>query len=1306
LARVHALVEADWLTPGERLVAGVLERELPDRWEVFVARTLPHASGRFSLDVDFIVVGDHGVYVLEEKHWGGRIFAGEQYWTFEWGETRKSPINQAELCARVLAGNLREALRPHTPQGKGHFVQAAVVLTRDDVSVTGKDPRLDRQVVRLDNLADWLTGMDYRLKDQVSIGPVRDRIIEYLSGCPKSPEVPRRINRFDVVGKRGQEGPIKLFDAVDGHDRYVLKVAEAGHRRDIEHEYGVLKFLAERCPEAVAKPVPPFPWSDGQYWVLAIRLPRGRSLRAWRQQHQDVSADYWTKLMHTAFASLAAIHENDVVHRNINPDHLWITDDGDVLFTSFLVARASVEYTVAEMVREFFPEDPYRPPEVQRSAHYASPLSDVYSLAMTAAYLAIGTDPPAGDKTQWLDTALCFLDQAKRRVIRAALMEDPEQRPRAAAVADALRPPIERLSWQRGQVIEGQYELLDCLGRGGTGETWLAYDRVLQQRVVLKRFHSEALHKKVALPEIRFAHLPCPHVRRVHDIRGWDKPFHLKMEYIEGRPLSSLMTAFLGDLRRCKQFAVEFLAMLEQMERHDVLHRDIKPQNVLCHPDRPEAEFWLIDFGLATLASESKTCLGTPAYQPPEVDMGGAYPPSGDRYAFAAMLYQMYTGELPWPRHADGRLNKGRFARSVDDFHSPEERRFVEALFRALAVDPAQRFASAAEMKQAMIIVPPPNGVGIKRVNEFVDSLRRAFRNTRLGNSENRGLESEFARQTYVTTGLDDVLLPELLAGTYRLVLLCGNPGDGKTAFLQRLHDCIRERGGRVKSADRYGWEAELGGRTYRAVYDASESQGQRSADDVLDEVLTPIVADRGSSHTALIAINDGRMFDFFERRPQFAELWGQIRRYLEGNDDRGDVRVVDLKRRCISANQQASSFVARLLELWTAPEHWSVCEECAAKAVCPIKWNAESLNPKRGAEVVQRLERLLTFVHLRREFRPTIRDVRSLLAYTITADLGCTDVHKMMEGVGPTWLEYLYPNTLFGAREDTDDPLVAQLRDLDPARLAHPILDRLILARSVAQQTTTTETDARTDPLQEIVVGAHGGRHADSTLRSVLGEAQRSARTEQEFHRLRRTWVRRLYFEADAEKLQELGFASPSDLLPYRHLEEYEAFLSGREPLDRMLRRLARGISLMEGAPEQALGDPGNTTTLAFVLSNLPDASFTVLKLFDLSEFELELPNRSDPVTDSIADSVYLCHKGGARLLVTLDLYELLCRACEGYLVTYEEAQPLLQDLQEFKNILLLQPTRDAVLVRDGQQVRAVVQNNRLVVSPLVPEV
>jgi hypothetical protein len=109
--------------------------------------------------------------------------------------------------------------------------------------------------------------------------------------------------------------------------------------------------------------------------------------------------------------------------------------------------------------------------------------------------------------------------------------------------------------------------------------------------------------------------------------------------------------------------------------------------------------------------------------------------------------------------------------------------------------------------------------------NPFVHNLQALYRNSRLGNAENRGLDSKFAQETYVPTSMDTQLLPAVLEGHYWLVLLTGNPGDGKTAFLEKIGERLRDKGAIEKEWDRAnGWYYVLDRHEFLANFDASES--------------------------------------------------------------------------------------------------------------------------------------------------------------------------------------------------------------------------------------------------------------------------------------------------------------------------------------------------------------------------------------------------------------------------------------------------------------------------------------------------
>ena len=112
---------------------------------------------------------------------------------------------------------------------------------------------------------------------------------------------------------------------------------------------------------------------------------------------------------------------------------------------------------------------------------------------------------------------------------------------------------------------------------------------------------------------------------------------------------------------------------------------------------------------------------------------------------------------------------------------------------------------------------------------------------------------------------------------------------------------------------------------------------------------------------------------------------------------DPGGIWLVDLKQRAFVALDPGladDSLMRKVLGSFLAPAHWLPCTGCVAHPVCPIYANARDLGTEEGAATRQRLEYLLTLAHLRGQRHLTLRDLRSGLAYLITGDVGCDDVH------------------------------------------------------------------------------------------------------------------------------------------------------------------------------------------------------------------------------------------------------------------------------------------------------------------------
>ena len=274
----------------------------------------------------------------------------------------------------------------------------------------------------------------------------------------------------------------------------------------------------------------------------------------------------------------------------------------------------------------------------------------------------------------------------------------------------------------RDQRDRDRYDIGDEAGRGGLGRVWRATDRELGRTVAVKE-----LIRRDAVSEARFfrealitARLDHPGIVTIHETGRWDDgtPFYT-MKHVDGRPLSALVAD-------AATFA-ERLALLPQVtavadtiayaHEQGVLHRDLKPANVVVGRF---GETIVIDFGLAKLRGPEVTTevttevepvdgdltalgtiLGTPSYMAPEQARGEALDERTDIYAVGAILYTVLAGRSPYPGSGSRRVLHDVLSappRPVQDRESQVPPALAAIVARAMARDPADRYASMAEL--------------------------------------------------------------------------------------------------------------------------------------------------------------------------------------------------------------------------------------------------------------------------------------------------------------------------------------------------------------------------------------------------------------------------------------------------------------------------------------------------------------------------------------------------------------------------------------------------------------------------------
>lgn len=205
-----------------------------------------------------------------------------------------------------------------------------------------------------------------------------------------------------------------------------------------------------------------------------------------------------------------------------------------------------------------------------------------------------------------------------------------------------------------GALLGGRYRIIGLLGRGGMGEVYRATDLALGQPVALKFLPEEASRNPRLLErfhgEVRVARLVShPNVCRVFDIGEIDGSPFISMEYVDGEDLASLLTR-IGRLPADKalEAARKLCAGLAAAHDRGVIHRDLKPQNIMINK---RGDVVIMDFGLAAIADQltgAEVRNGTPAYMAPEQLRGAGVTHRSDIYALGLVIYELFTGKRPF----------------------------------------------------------------------------------------------------------------------------------------------------------------------------------------------------------------------------------------------------------------------------------------------------------------------------------------------------------------------------------------------------------------------------------------------------------------------------------------------------------------------------------------------------------------------------------------------------------------------------------------------------------------------------------
>lgn len=911
---------------------------------------------------------------------------------------------------------------------------------------------------------------------------------------------------------------------------------------------------------------------------------------------------------------------------------------------------------------------------------------------------------------------------------RSALVIDAETRtPDAEVFASQLASRSKNKSlfdnFEAYDVINDRYVVMpDTVGEGGIARVYRVNDVLHRREYAAKFIKPEAEGKIEPEAEFMLIHDLPPHpsivrpelLQHASSVRRGESALECRgvfmlSPWIEGTRLDKLLESERIPRARAVEIALAVGEALVHLQEHHVVHRDVKPQNVIV--DRHGVPR-LVDFNVGrTIETAGETQVGTRGYKPPDL-AGTGWGTDSDPYALSVTLAEMLAGRL---------LDQDANSWALSEPRLPDT--LATVLQRGTAPNRSDRFADASELVDELrsaleelrhpspfIAKAPFPGVPQDELsrpnwNPYQYRLLTLFSQSSESNKGTRGLD-DFDRWAYVPTKVDRELYADIAAGRFKLVVITGNAGDGKTAFIQMLQQRLVEEGAELKvQPGGNGAIIAYEGRRLITNLDGSQDEGDRSNDDVLAAFFAPfagVLPAPPDFETRVIAINEGRLIDFVTAQTdRFHALEKAVMGFVSETSYQLPewFLLVNLNLRALTiaghaegeGNERTDSLTHEILKRFSDERLWLPCATCVAHDHCYARTNAATLrDPVLGPRAADRLRETLDLVRLRRRMHISMRDLRSALAYMVAGTRRCdeivglaTSVDESIRSENPLGDKlgldsarallggHLY-NALFAASDKfgpalrdgaaAQDRLLRTTAAVDVAKTANPEDDGRLWRSDEMPFRVDPDSLVRTDRalIEHLRAVLPNDPHPVASSRAAIAFLQGTLRRKLYLEREDPTWIQ---------------------MLPYVRLADFQRQLESTLDSDR--RAIVRAISNSEGVFSGTFGDQ----LAVRLVTDFTGADRSYVSHSE-NAFRLSPLDRADAgrYVEYEPDSLRLAHieHEYVTLDIDLDLFETLMRILDGHTPSREELRSTWLNLRVFKERIARIPADTLLLSRD----------------------